>query len=128
MACSCGGNCDVNLVYACSGAANTGALADQVARTMMRDGTADMTCLAAVGADLSGFLQSARAATRNIVLDGCPVACGKRIFENRKLPFEHYIMTDFGVQKGKTPITGELIEDIAVQVKTKARLKEKIGA
>jgi uncharacterized metal-binding protein len=113
-------------VYACSGAANTGALADQVARTMMRAGAADMTCLAAVGADLSGFLQSARAATRNIVLDGCSVSCGKRIFESKNLPYEQDIMTDFDVVKGKTPITGELVKDVAVQVMTKALTAEEV--
>lgn len=126
MACTCGGKCESNLVYACSGAANTGALSDQVARTLMRTGAADMTCLAAVAAGLSGFVQSARFATRNIVLDGCSVACGKKIFENSGFPFDHYVMTDFNVKKGKTPVTGDLIEDIAVQVTARAGLKQTI--
>ena len=116
MACTCSGGCDTNLVYACSGAANTGLLADQVMRALNRDKVADSTCLAAVGADLSGFVESARSATRNLVLDGCPVGCGKRIFEARKLPYEHYVMTDFGVEKGKTAITGDLIETVAASV------------
>lgn len=38
--CSCGENQEVNLVYACSGAANTGMLADQVMRALIRDKTA----------------------------------------------------------------------------------------
>jgi uncharacterized metal-binding protein len=114
--CSCGGNGETNLVYACSGAANTGLLADQVMRTLNRDGVGNSTCLAAMGADLSGFLQSARSATRNIVLDGCKVACGKKIFEKNGLPFSHYVMTDYGVEKGKTAITGELIEDVAQRI------------
>jgi len=59
-ACSCSGDCTVNLLYACSGAANTGLLADQAARTLASDGKGSMTCLAAVGADLSGFLVPAR--------------------------------------------------------------------
>jgi uncharacterized metal-binding protein len=92
----------------------------------MRDGAADMTCLAAIGADLSGFIQSARSATKNIVIDGCPVACGRRMFQNKNLPYEHYVMTDFGVEKGKTPITGSLIEDIAAQIKVKAGLMEAV--
>jgi uncharacterized metal-binding protein len=104
------------LLYACSGAANTGLLADQVMRKLNRDGVGDSTCLAAVGADLSGFVESARSATKNIVIDGCPVACGKRIFEARGLSFEHFVMTEFGVEKGKTAITGDLIETIASRV------------
>ena len=49
--CSCGGDATTKLIYACAGAANTGYLADQVARKLNRDGSGDMTCLAAVGAD-----------------------------------------------------------------------------
>lgn len=115
-ACSCGEQQEVNLVYACSGAANTGMLADQVMRALIRDKVASGTCLAAVGADLSGFHQSARNATRNLVIDGCPVACGKKIFENKGLPYVHFVMTDFGAEKGKTAITGEIIEDVAAKV------------
>lgn len=114
--CTCGGNCETNLIYACSGAANTGLLADQVMRTLNRDKVGDSTCLAAVGADLSGFLQSARNATRNIVLDGCKVSCGKKTFEKNGIPYQHYIMTDYDVEKGKTPITGELIEAVAARI------------
>lgn len=106
--CGCGG---VKLVYSCSGAANTGLLADGVARKLMADGNGKMTCLAAVGADLSGFIESAKCADKNIVIDGCRVACGKQIFQNKNLPFEHYVLTDFGVEKGKTVITPELIAE-----------------
>jgi uncharacterized metal-binding protein len=114
--CSCGENCETNLIYACSGAANTGLLADQVMRTLAREQVGSGTCLAAMGADLSGFLQSARSATRNIVLDGCKVACGAKIFEKNGIPFQHYVMTDYGAEKGKTAITGELIEAVAARI------------
>jgi uncharacterized metal-binding protein len=122
MACNCGGNCDTTLVYACSGAANTGLLADQVMRALNRDKVADSTCLSALGADMSGFVESARSATKNIVLDGCPVACGKKIFEAKGLPYEHFVMTDFGVEKGRTEITGDLISSVV------ARMIERIAA
>lgn len=114
--CGCGSDQETNLVYSCSGAANTGFLADQVMRALVRDKTASGACLAAVGADLSGFVESARNATRNFVIDGCPVACGRRIFEKKGLPCAHYVMTDFGVEKGKTAITGEVIEEVAAKV------------
>ena len=116
MACNCSGDRDTILVYACSGAANTGLLADQVMRALNRDKLADSTCLSALGADLSGFVESARSATRNIVLDGCTVACGKKIFEAKGLPYERFVMTDFGVEKGKTAITGEIIESIVARI------------
>jgi uncharacterized metal-binding protein len=114
--CSCGGECELKLLYACSGMANTGMLADQVWRKLARDKVGAGTCLAAIGAGVSGFVQSAQEATRNIVLDGCKVACGAKTFEKAGLPFEHYVMTDYGVEKGKTPITGDLIEAVAERI------------
>jgi uncharacterized metal-binding protein len=78
----------------------------------MKDNAGDMTCLAAMGAGLSGFIASAEGADSNIVIDGCPVACGKQIFEKLGLKYRHFITTDFGVQKNKTAITGEVIEDV----------------
>ena len=115
--CCCNGKQTTNLIYACSGAANTGLLADQVARRLAREGTGKMTCLAAVGAGLSGFLESARASSANLVLDGCPVSCGKKIFENQRLSFRHFVMTEYGAEKGKTPITEELIGSVSGAVK-----------
>ncbi len=43
-ACLCGVDCKVNLLYACSGAANTGMLADQVARSLASESKGSMTC------------------------------------------------------------------------------------
>jgi uncharacterized metal-binding protein len=119
--CSCGGDAEVKLLYACSGMANTGMLADQVWRKLVRDSAGSGTCLAAIGAGISGYVQSAQNATRNIVLDGCKVACGAKIFEKAGIPFEHYVMTDYGVEKGKTPITGEIIESVADQIAAKIK-------
>ncbi|MCF7942201.1 MAG: putative zinc-binding protein [Spirochaetia bacterium] len=117
--CNCGCGQTVTLLYACSGAANTGNLADQAARKLASVGFGSMTCLAAVGADLSGFIASAEAADKNIVIDGCPVACGAKIFTEKGLKFDHFITTDFGVKKGSTPITPELIADVAIGISQK---------
>ena len=54
---------------------------------------------------------------RNLVIDGCPVACGLKIFERLALPAEQYVMTDFGVQKGKTPITDAVVGSVSRQVR-----------
>lgn len=113
--CSCGSE-DVKLIYSCSGAANTGSLADSVSRKLMKEGKGKMTCLAAVGADLKGFIESANCADKNIVIDGCAIACGKMIMERNNIPFEHFILTDFGVEKGKTEITMQLINDITEKI------------
>ncbi|HOJ63183.1 MAG TPA: putative zinc-binding protein [Spirochaetota bacterium] len=115
--CCCEGG--IKLVYACSGAANTGYLADRVSRKLMKEKKGSMTCLAAMGAELSGFIESAKSAEKNIVIDGCPVACGKKIFERLGLPYTHFVTTDFGVQKGKTEITEDLIDDIFKKISEK---------
>ena len=65
-----------------------------------------------MGADHSGFIESAKAADENIVIDGCPIACGKRIFKNKGISFTHFKTTDFGVEKGKTKIDDEIVEDV----------------
>ncbi len=119
--CCCGTDKPITLIYACSGAANTGYLADRVARSLAQEGAGKMTCLAAMGAGFSGFLESAKSAGKNLVIDGCPVSCGKRVFENLGIPFDQHIMTDHGVEKGKTQITGEIIEEV------KETLKSRLG-
>jgi thioredoxin 1 len=48
------------LLYACSGAANTGVLADQAARLPANQGAGDTTCLVSMGANQPKFLQAAR--------------------------------------------------------------------
>ncbi len=117
--CSCGGDAATKLIYACSGAANTGYLADQVARKLHAEGTGKMTCLSGVGADISGFIESAKSADKNVVLDGCPVACGKKAFESKGLPFDYFVMTDFGVEKKKTEITVEVIDRVTAEIRGK---------
>lgn len=116
MSCDCGMDKKTTLVYACSGAANTGLLADQVARKMNKDGNGDMTCLAGLGAEMSGFKASAEGADKNLVLDGCALACGAQIFDKFGLKYQHIVLTSYGVKKGETVITPELIDEITGKV------------
>jgi len=108
--CSCGGDCKENLVMACSGVADVGELSDKVYRKLIKDGVGAGFCLAGVGADISGFVQSAKAAT-NIVIDGCPVNCGKKIIDKLGAEVKSFTLTKLmNLEKGKTPVTGELVE------------------
>ena len=77
-----------------------------------------MTCLAAMGADHSGFIESAKAADENLVIDECPIAYGKRIFESKGISFTHFKTTDFGVEKGKTKIDDEIVKDVQRRMAT----------
>lgn len=116
--CNCGSD-KIKLTYSCSGAANTGYLSDSISRKLKSQEISSMTCLAGLGANLSGFIESAKCAEKNIVIDGCPVACGKHIFDNLKLPYEHFILTEYGVEKGKTVITEEIINKISAEIAEK---------
>ncbi len=117
-ACGCDGKSMV-LISACSGAANTGLLADQVARGLRDLGAGSLTCLAALGAGNTGFVESAKMADRNIVIDGCLVGCGTKIFAKQGMDCEQYVMTDFGIKKGRTAITAEIVADTVQAVKMK---------
>jgi len=64
-------------------------------------------------------------AADNIVLDGCKVACGAKTFEKEGIPFLHYVMTDYGVEKGKTLVSDDLVEGIASKIAESVSLKAK---
>ena len=112
MSCGCSSGKN-RLVYACSGAANVGYLADQVARRLSLQGQGRMTCLAGISAHLDGFLRAAATAEVNLVIDGCPIACGRKTFDRLSLPCQPVVLTDFGIEKGGTPITEDLIAQTA---------------
>ncbi len=118
MGCSCCSNDNLKLIYSCSGAANTGELADRIARKLSSDEGVKMTCLAAVGADLSGFKASANSSEKNIVIDGCKTSCGAKIFKEKGLPFVHFITTEFDVKKGETEINDEVVKSVSHKIRS----------
>ena len=79
MAECCSGG--VRLIYPCSGAADVGEISDRVVRKLRDDGFAKMTCLAGVGAGLSGYVESRKGADVVFTVDGCPTACAKKNIE-----------------------------------------------
>jgi uncharacterized metal-binding protein len=73
-----------------------------------------MSCLAGLGADLSGFIESAKSACKNVVVDGCPVSCAKKIMEKKGVTnFEHILITDHDFKKGDTKITDENVDKVS---------------
>ena len=115
MTCGCSSG-KKRLVYACSGAANTGYLADQVARRFSLQGEAKMTCLAGIGAELDSFLRAAATAEMNLVVDGCPTACGRKTFERYQLSCTPVVLTDFGVEKGTTLIDEAVLARVTQEI------------
>ena len=90
------------LLYACSGAANVAEVADLACRQLARDGAGAMFCLAALGAGIDSMVQTAKDADLNVVLDGCPVDCAKKIFDNCGVTnYVQIKVTDLGIEKVK---------------------------
>jgi uncharacterized metal-binding protein len=113
--CCCGGG-GIRLLYACSGAADVGSIADSVARRLSKEGVGSMTCIAAIGAGLDDYINSAKKVVENITIDGCPKACSKKALENIGVKPTSYILTEMGLEKGKTPPTQENIDQIAGKI------------
>jgi uncharacterized metal-binding protein len=87
------------LILGCSGGSNVGQVANNVMIELDKGGVGNGYCLSGVGADLSGFIESAKAA-RTILVDGCSVGCGKKIFEKNGIePSGYFVITDFGIEK-----------------------------
>lgn len=106
------------VVYACSGCADVGEIADQVARKLRKDGfaTPKASCLAGIGAGLQTFIDAAKAAEEVITIDGCPVYCAKKIVENAGLTPVAILLTEMGCEKGSTPATPELVQSLFDQI------------
>ena len=98
----CGKGRKTVLLYACSGGANVAEISDKAARQLVVAGEGSMFCLAGLGADIEGMIQTAKDADVNLVIDGCPTDCGKKIFERHCI--NNYVqikVTDLGIEKAK---------------------------
>ena len=104
------------LIFACSGAADVGAIADQAARRMAKDGVGKMLCLAGIGGRVSGIMKTTESAEKILAIDGCPLACAKNCLEQAGFTkFEHLQVADLGLEKGKSSVSDEAIEKVCVK-------------
>ncbi len=100
------------IVLSCSGACDLGQITDLVARKLSKEGVRKMNCLAVVGAGIEKSIEDFK--TKNILmLDGCPVDCGKQILDKAGIENYNYLrITDLGFNKGQTPVNGEIISRV----------------
>lgn len=114
--CACDGM--TNLLLPCSGAADTGEIADRAARRFAGRGCAGMFCLAGVGANISGFIASARGADRLLVVDGCKLDCGLKALQEKGISKNiiHLRLTDLGLVKGQSPANDENVELVVAEL------------
>lgn len=98
------------LIFACSGAADVGEIADKAARKLTKDGIGKMFCLAGVGGRVSGIMKTTESASNVLVIDGCTLNCVKNCLEQAGFSkFIHLQLADLGLEKGKSPATEENI-------------------
>jgi uncharacterized metal-binding protein len=114
-ACSAG----PKLIFSCSGAADVGALADQAARKLTKEGAGKMFCLAGIGGRVSGIMKSTEAAASILAIDGCPLDCTKKSLEEAGFKqFNHLRLADLGFEKGKTEVDAGAIAMVIEKAKT----------
>lgn len=99
------------MVLSCSGACDLGEIADRVARKLRDNNVRKMNCLAVVGAGITASIEGFR--DKNILMiDGCPIDCGRKILEAAELPHCHFRVSDLGYTKGETPVTTDVVEAV----------------
>ncbi|HID77403.1 MAG TPA: zinc-binding protein [Planctomycetaceae bacterium] len=108
--------CDAapKLIFACSGAADVGHISDLAARKLAAEGVGKMFCLAGIGGRVSGIMETTKAASAILAIDGCPLDCARKTLEGAGLTeFDHLRLCDLGMEKGRTAATPEHVERAA---------------
>lgn len=107
------------LVFACSGAADVGAIADRAARQLSKAGKGKMFCTVGLGGKVAPILEVTRAASTILAIDGCPLDCTKKSLEEAGFTdCLHLRVTDLGMAKGQTEISDENISKAADEAGT----------
>jgi uncharacterized metal-binding protein len=102
------------LVYACSGVADVGAIADRAARKLNAEGSAKMSCVVGIGAGIGDILAAAKSASKITAIDGCDFDCTKQVLQQAGFNhFAHVRITDRGMPKGESPASDERVAIIA---------------
>ena len=90
------------MILACSGGSNVGQLSNRAAVELTQEGFGKMYCLAGIGGQLKGFVQSAKDVPMIAAIDGCAVGCAKAILKNAGIQnFNYIVLTDLGIEKNK---------------------------
>lgn len=111
---TCGCGAAPKLIFACSGAADVGHIADLAARRLAKEGAGKMFCLAGIGGRVSGIMETTRAAAKILAIDGCPLNCVRLCLEQAGFSdFEHLQLADLGLAKGQTPPSDETVARVA---------------
>ncbi|MFC1717707.1 putative zinc-binding protein [Candidatus Poribacteria bacterium] len=108
---------DERLVFPCSGASDVGGLSDEVSRKMSKEEVGRMYCLAAIGAGVESFVETTKAATQVMAIDGCPVGCATKCLEKAGIKPITIGLKELGFVRGESPATEELVNDAFSKIK-----------
>lgn len=113
--CACGKG--PTLLFACSGAADVGAVSDLAVRELVKRKAGFMCCTAAVAAEIPEIVEKARQAARIVSIDGCKHLCARKVLEGAGLkPAPAVCLEDWGYPKGKTGVSEETLQKVAERV------------
>lgn len=90
------------LIYSCSGCSSAAQLANHLALRMDREARAEMSCIVGLGGDVEPLVRVAQSGRPIVMLDGCPLQCGKHTLARQGLvPTLHWDLSRLGVRKEK---------------------------
>jgi uncharacterized metal-binding protein len=99
-------------VISCSGACDTGEIADITARRLRYNLVRSMNSLASIGAYNQDLIDRLKKSNL-LLIDGCKVECAKKITENAGIcNFHHLKVTDLGYEKGETGVTEDVLHHV----------------
>jgi uncharacterized metal-binding protein len=107
----------VRIIYSCSGAADVGELADRAVRELRKEGVAQGSCIAAIGAELSGYIQSAKGADVTITIDGCSMGCARLNLSKIGVTPVAINLADLGYKKGESAFSDNLLTSVVDDIK-----------
>jgi len=117
MAKKCCEGGSLRLLFPCSGGSDVGALTDSVARKLTGEGWGRMYCLAGVAAHLEGFVETTKAATEIVALDGCPAACASKTLVHVGFSPKTINLKQLGFLKGESPVNEKNIQLVCTLIK-----------
>ncbi len=93
---------DQPLIYSCSGCSSAAQLANHLALRMDRTGQAEMSCIVGLGGDVKSLVRLAKSGRAIVMLDGCPLSCGRHTLARHGLtPAVYWDLSRMGVTKRK---------------------------
>ena len=117
-----------DLMFCCSGVADTAEIGDRAVRLLHKEGAARMYCLAGIPANAELIVNNVRAAARILVIDGCDIDCARLTMEAGGFTgFLHLRVTDLGMEKTKSPVTDERIQRVAQRAREMLAVAPGVG-